>query len=67
MPKVKAKTKKAVEKRFKATATGKLMRRSQGRKHLLAKKSVKQKKRLLKAKVVSPSYHSLYTKLMQGV
>ena len=67
MPEVKAKTKKAVAKRFKTTATGKLMRRSQGRKHLLRKKSVKQKKRLLKAKEVSPSYHSLYEKLIRGV
>jgi large subunit ribosomal protein L35 len=63
----KAKVKKAIKKRFKLTASGLLMRRSQGRKHLLAKKSAKQKKRLLKAKIVSPSYHSLYAKLMQGV
>jgi len=40
-----AKTKKSVAKRFKLTATGKLMRRTPGFRHLLAAKSTKQKRR----------------------
>ncbi|MEX2381091.1 MAG: 50S ribosomal protein L35 [Opitutales bacterium] len=39
------KTKKSIAKRFKLTGTGKLMRRSPGKRHLLRKKSQKQKRR----------------------
>ena len=36
-----SKTKKSVSKRFKVTGTGKLLRRKQGRRHLLIKKNAK--------------------------
>lgn len=39
------KTRKSFAKRFKITGTGKVMRRSQNRRHLLRNKSTKQKRR----------------------
>ena len=48
------KTKKSIAKRFKQTATGKLVRRSPGQRHLMRKKSVKQKRRNSKDKLVAP-------------
>jgi len=50
------KTKKSVAKRFKLTATGKLMRRTPGFRHLLASKSTKSKRRASKDKHVSPGH-----------
>lgn len=50
------KTKKSVAKRFKVTATGKLLHRSPGTRHLAASKSPKQKRRLGKAKVLSNTH-----------
>jgi large subunit ribosomal protein L35 len=50
------KTKKSVAKRFKISGTGKLIRRSPGKRHLLSSKTVKQKRRLSKDKVVSPGH-----------
>ena len=50
---VKAKTRKAVAKRFKVTGTGKILRRKQGKRHLLQKKSRKRKRALGKAALVS--------------
>lgn len=47
------KTKKAIAKRFKLTANGKLRRRSPGMRHHLHQKSVKQKRNLNKDKSVS--------------
>ncbi|MDE0594948.1 MAG: 50S ribosomal protein L35 [Akkermansiaceae bacterium] len=49
----KAKTRKAVAKRFKVTGTGKILRRKQGKRHLLQKKSRKRKRFLGKAALVS--------------
>ncbi len=49
----KAKTRKAVAKRFKVTGTGKIVRRKQGKRHLLQKKSRKRKRFLGKAALVS--------------
>lgn len=46
MPKMK--TRKTVAKRFKVTATGKLMRRATGLNHLMRKKSMNRRRRLLK-------------------
>ena len=48
MPKAIArrKTKKAVAKRFKVTATGKLLRRKPGLRHLASSKSAKRKRKL---------------------
>ncbi|MFK7852173.1 MAG: 50S ribosomal protein L35 [Akkermansiaceae bacterium] len=55
MPRVggKAKTRKAVAKRFKVTGTGKVLRRHQGKRHLLQNKSRKRKRALGKAALVS--------------
>jgi large subunit ribosomal protein L35 len=50
------KTKKSVAKRFKLSGTGKLVRRSPGKRHLLSSKTVKQKRRLSKDKLVAPGH-----------
>jgi len=54
MPKAiaRSKTRKAVAKRFKITASGKVMCASSGRRHLLSCKSAKRKRKLAKASVV---------------
>jgi large subunit ribosomal protein L35 len=44
--KVKKKTRKAVSKRFKKSATGKIMHKKPGRRHLASSKTRKQKRRL---------------------
>lgn len=49
----KAKTRKAVAKRFKITGTGKIIRRRQGKRHLLITKNAKRKRRLGQAALVS--------------
>jgi len=49
------KTKKSVAKRFKITGTGKVLRRSAGRRHLLQAKSPKRRRALGKAQVVGPT------------
>lgn len=48
------KTKKSIAKRFKLTGTGKLIRRSPGQRHLMRKKTVKQKRRNSQDKLVAP-------------
>jgi len=54
MPKAiaRSKTRKAVAKRFKVTATGKVLRARSSRRHLLSTKSAKRKRRLAKAACV---------------
>jgi len=54
MPKAiaRSKTKKSVAKRFKLTATGKVVRSKAGRRHLLQSKSSKRKRKLGKQFVV---------------
>jgi len=47
------KTRKAVAKRFKITATGKVKRAKPGRRHLLLCKSAKRKRKLAKAGLVA--------------
>ncbi len=49
----KNKTRKAVVKRFKKTGSGKLIRRKQGKRHLLQCKNRKRKRRLGKAALAS--------------
>ena len=57
MPRWKAaKTKKAAKKRFKITATGKVMFRGAGKRHLLGHKSSKHKRRLAGARSVSETH-----------
>ncbi|MEW6157733.1 MAG: 50S ribosomal protein L35 [Verrucomicrobiota bacterium] len=46
------KTKKSVAKRFKITASGKVLRRHAGKRHLLAGKSPKRRRSLRSAQVV---------------
>ena len=53
---VRRKTKKAVAKRFKLTAKGKLVRRTPGFRHLLGSKSTKQKRRATKDKLVAEGH-----------
>ena len=55
MPRIagKAKTRKAVAKRFKVTGTGKVLRRKQGKRHLLQNKNRKRKRSLTKVGLVS--------------
>lgn len=50
------KTKKAAQKRFKITATGKVMRFGAGKRHLLGHKSAKRKRRLGQSQPVSPTH-----------
>jgi large subunit ribosomal protein L35 len=51
-PVARRKTKKAVAKRFKVTATGKVLRTQASRRHMLASKSAKRKRQLAKAALV---------------
>lgn len=50
------KTKKSIAKRFKLTATGKLMRRTPGFRHLLGAKSTKSKRRATRDKQVAEGH-----------
>lgn len=54
MPKpiARRKTKKSVAKRFKVTATGKVLRAQASRRHLMSSKSAKKKRQLAKTAVV---------------
>jgi large subunit ribosomal protein L35 len=47
-----SKTKKSVAKRFKITATGKVLRKSAGRRHLMQAKSAKRRRGLRGSKLV---------------
>ncbi len=47
------KTKKSVSKRFRVTATGKVLTQHAGKRHLLSGKSSKRRRRLGEAKVLS--------------
>ncbi|MFP4167160.1 MAG: 50S ribosomal protein L35, partial [Opitutales bacterium] len=49
------KTRKSIAKRFKKTASGQLVRRTPGHRHLLRKKSVKQRRRARHAQYVAPA------------
>lgn len=49
----KSKTRSSVAKRFKVTGTGKILRRKQGKRHILQKKNRKRKRQLGKATLVS--------------
>jgi large subunit ribosomal protein L35 len=57
MPKpiARRKTKKAVAKRFRVTATGKVLRARAGRRHLLRSKNAKRKRQLAKNEVTDKS------------
>jgi large subunit ribosomal protein L35 len=55
MPKMK--TRKGAAKRFKLTASGKIKRARQNRRHILTKKSPKRKRQLRKDVIVSDADH----------
>ena len=57
MPKpiARSKTRKSVAKRFKVTATGRLKRAKASRRHLLASKSSKKKRKMAKSTLVHES------------
>ena len=62
------KTKKSVAKRFKMTAKGKLIHRSPGKRHLLAHKSSKMKRRLSQDQQLSAGHaHELIKCLPFGL
>jgi len=56
MAKIKAKTKRAVAKRLKVTANGKLKRKHAYRSHLAHNKSTKQKRQLRKDTTLNATY-----------
>jgi large subunit ribosomal protein L35 len=58
------KTKKAVVKKFKITATGKLKFRHPGKRHNLASKSHKRKRQLSAADILKDSKAKTYKRLM---
>jgi len=62
MPKMK--TRKAMKKRFRITATGKLKRTRPGRRHMLTKKSAKRKKNLAKARYVDSGQEKMFRDLI---
>ena len=62
MPKMK--TKRAAAKRFKATGTGKLKRNKAYRRHILTKKTTKNKRNLRKAEVMDQSNEKVMKKLL---
>ena len=64
MPKVKAKTNKAVASRFKITAKGKLLRRHPGRRHKLSKKTSQRKRHLGNPALVDESQVKMYKRMM---
>ena len=62
--KVKKKTKKAVAKRLKWTARGKIKRPSTGRGHLLGHKTRKRKRRLRRGGYISGADHARFAIVM---
>lgn len=64
MTKTKQKTRKSAAKRFKISASGKLMHRSQNIRHLRSKKSKKQLRSLKLMKRVGGSYQKKIKKML---
>lgn len=62
MPKMK--TNRSAAKRFKVTATGKILHRKSGKSHLLRKKSSKRKRALSKPKELFKGYYSHVAKII---
>lgn len=59
-----AKTKKSAKKRFKISATGKVMCYRAGKRHLLGNKSSKQKRRLASKSAISETHQHHITDVM---
>jgi large subunit ribosomal protein L35 len=66
MPKIKQKTKKAIAKRVKVTARGKLMKHAAGSGHLKSRKSPRRLRKMRKATAVSKAY-AKQVRMMLGV
>ena len=64
MPKMK--THKGAQKRFKATASGKLKRACQGKRHILTKKSRERKRKLRQGSYVDGAQDKAMRTLIQG-
>jgi len=64
MAKQKLKTNKSAAKRFKITATGKILHKKSGKRHLLEKKSRKRKRHLSQYKEVFEGFTSHIKKLL---
>jgi large subunit ribosomal protein L35 len=62
----KMKTKKAVTKRFKLTASGKLKRKQCGKNHKAWGRTVKQRRQLAKASYVNSTDQKRISQLIQG-
>jgi len=60
----KMKTVKAIKAKFKVTASGKLKRHRQGRRHLLTKKSSNKKRHLERPAYASETHEARYKRLM---
>lgn len=60
----KLKPNKAVAARFKVTASGKLMRHKQGRRHILSKKTSKRKRALAKAVALDKGQLKMYSRML---
>lgn len=63
----KAKTNKSLAKRFKLTGSGKLLRRKQGRSHILTKKSSKKKRELARPTLVNDSFVAKFKRMIRGL
>ncbi len=61
-----SKTRSSASKRFKVTASGKIMRRQQGRSHLLTRKSSRRKRRMAGEREVLPVDRSRVGRLLNG-
>jgi len=64
MPKLKSN--RAAKKRFRKTATGKIMRRKAYKSHILTKKTSKRKRHLGKSAVVSPANMKRVRRMLLG-
>jgi len=62
----KSKTHKGVKKRIKVSSTGKLLKRSPGKSHLLSTKSSKRKRRLRKLSLVPEVERRRTIRLLKG-
>ena len=62
----KSKTRSSATKRFKVTGSGKIMRRSSGRNHLLTKKNSRRKRRMAGEKVVEEADRQRVTRMISG-
>lgn len=60
----KQKTHRGAAKRFKVSASGKVLRSQSGMNHILTKKSQKRKRKLSKITKVSPAFESTIKKLL---